>query len=80
MPIQLFVRTFEGKTATVEVESNDVTVAVLKQAIAAKLGMAVGTFGVAFGGKTLDDGTQLRLYNIQKSNTVQLFATLQGGL
>jgi hypothetical protein len=53
---------------------------VLKQAIAAKTGMAPGTFAVLFGGKTLDDGTPLRIYNIQKSNTVQLFVALRVGL
>jgi hypothetical protein len=76
--MQIFVRTLDNKTNTVDIEGSD-TVLVVKQKIASKLGGSAADIDLSFGGKILQDGQPIENYNVQKSCTIQLIARLRGG-
>jgi hypothetical protein len=78
--MQVFVRTLNNTTTTVDVEGSD-TVEVVKQKIATKLGnIQAADIDLSFGGKIMSDKQPIENYNVQKSCTIQMIARLKGGM
>merc|ERR1711939_686030 len=77
MSMQTFVKTLNGRSITVEVESND-TVAVLKNKIHEKEGIAPEEQRLVFAGKQLQDERTMGDYDIQKATTVHLVLSNEG--
>lgn len=73
--MQIFVKTFEHKTLTLNIIPSD-TIDHVKKQIQNKEGILSEHFRLVFGGKALVDGQKLMFYNIQKESTLWMVAFL----
>ena len=76
--MQIFVKTFTGKTITLEVDPND-SIAAIKAKIQEKEGIPPDQQQLRFAGKTLEEGKTLSDYNIKRDDTLHLLLRLYGG-
>ena len=78
--MQIFIKNFDGKTLTIDVESNT-TVIELKKKISLLTGVPVKIMRLIFGSKQLSNFRKLCDYNIKsESNLHVLFRLLSGGM
>lgn len=76
--VQIFVKTLNGKTITVDIKSTDTCLAV-KEQVYRKEHIPVDQQRLVFAGKQLDDERQLSSYHIQAHTTLHLVLRLHGG-
>lgn len=67
--IQIFVKTYSGKTKTISVEQTE-SVASLKRKVSEKEDIPLSNVRLSYGGKGLQDSQTLYYYNIQKDCTL----------
>ncbi len=77
--MQVFVKTLQGSTITVDVNPSD-TIDAVKQKISLKENLPVGEQRLIYGGKQLDETRTLADYNIAESATLHLLMRLKGGM
>ncbi|EIE75726.1 hypothetical protein G6F55_010477 [Rhizopus delemar] len=75
--MQVFVKSLEGNTITLDVSSNT-SIAVVKSLIEEREGLPVNSQCLSYAGKPLIEG-ELALYGIANNNTLHLNAELLGG-
>jgi len=76
--MQIFVKTLQGQTITVDVNADD-TIDAVKRKIQAKENLPAVDQRLVYAGKSLDDQRTLSDYNVQDSATMHLLLRLKGG-
>jgi len=76
--LQVFVKTFAGKTITVEVEPDE-SIESLKNKVQSKEGVPPNQQRLLFGGKQLDSRKSISDYDIEDESTMHMVLRLRGG-
>mmetsp|Transcript_15649 Transcript_15649/g.28047 ORF Transcript_15649/g.28047 Transcript_15649/m.28047 type:complete len:81 (+) Transcript_15649:268-510(+) len=76
--MQLFVKTLDGKTLTVDAEEED-TIEDIKNKIMEKEGVPTDQQRLIFGGKQLEGQKTLADYDVQEDSTFHMVLRLRGG-
>ena len=77
--MQIFVRTINGKTISLEIEPSD-KIEIIKDKIIAQEGIPPDLHKIIFAGKQLENEKTLAYYNIQKESTLHSIYILKGGM
>lgn len=75
--MQVFVKTFMGKTITLDLSKSD-TIEIVKQKIQVHEAIAPDEMRLLFAGQQLEDARTLGYYNIAKESTLHLVLRLRG--
>ena len=78
MGIQIFIKTLQGRTITLDVDPGD-TIQSLKQKIESKENIPAQEQRLIYSGKQLNDTFTLSDYNIRDQSTLHLLLRLKGG-
>ena len=71
LSFQIFVKTLDGETITLNVEEHDI-VGDVKRLLVDRLQRPVQTMKLIFAGKVLEDGRRLEEYNVAKDSTLHM--------
>jgi phage I-like protein len=76
--IRLFVETFAGQRVAVDVSKQD-TVAVLKQGIEQRTGIAALSQKLSYAGKPMMDNVPISSFCVQNGSTIAMATPVNGG-